>query len=294
MANATPTAPGAIPRHAIGFDAALLSKNLVAEERLFLEAWEYLPRVAGNISAMFQGALNTAGLRAVVDPDNALLRQDMLRAARSACAMADMVRQGIGPVHVDIGLGSSVDVARLSKNDVFNVVDLRRALFAAIIARDSASIEALCRVDPRSLRTPGSIVDDYAFTFAEFLQEMLTRSPDAGAKIVQAMAETDPAVLKTGNIDYALYIAVGEIDCFYGLSAPDGAMLNEKLAMALVNHRKFYDAEVTLGRSQRNDPRGFIALGPLAAAALAHDHGRSVTVKSDYLPDGLVDGRFVG
>jgi hypothetical protein len=234
-----------------------------------------------------------AGMRASLDPTDPLLQRDMRRAAQSAAAMAEMIKPGNAPVIVDVGLGSGLAVARLQKNDVFNVADLQRALFAAIIARDTASIEVLTRLDARSLHTPGTIIDPYVSTFVEFLQALLTGSPAAGEKIVQAMAETNPATLKTATTDYALYIAVGEIDSFYGLSIPDDAALNEKLATALINHRKYYEhVELTPGRSQRNDPRGLIALGPLAAASFGHDRGRSITVRSDYLPEGLVDGRF--
>lgn len=282
-----------IARHATELGPEILADQLVAEERLFQGAWKALERRPGNISSMFQGSLSTAGMRAALDPADPLLHQDMLRAARSAVAMAEMIKPGLGPVIVDVGLGSSAAVPRLQKNDVFNAADLQRALFAAMIARDAASIEALARLDARSLQTPGTTIDAYVTTFVEFLQALLTGSPAAGEKIVQAMAETDPAKLRTGTSDYALYIAVGEIDSFYGLSIPDDAALNEKLATALINHRKYYEhVEVTRGRSQRNDPRGLIALGPLAAASFGHDRGRSITVRSDYLPVGLVDGRF--
>jgi Immunity protein 49 len=289
----TATAGRFIARHDTGCDAAFLAERLEAEERLFDNACKHLAARPVNIASMYRRALDAAGWRAALAPDDPRLHRDLQRAVRCACAMAEMVSPGPGLVAVDVGLGAPIEVPRLKINDVFNPDHLRLALFAAIVCRDRASIETLCRVDVRGLTTPGSIVDDFAFTFVEFLQGLLTQAPWAGDKLVQALNETDPAVLKTGNVDYALYIAVGEIDTFYGLSSPDVTVFNEKLATALERHKRFYEAiEVNPGESQRNDPRGFIAMGPLAATALAHDHGRTITVKSDYLPAGLVTGRF--
>jgi hypothetical protein len=286
-------APPFIARHNTGCDTAFLSERLNATERLFERGWEYLSRRPANIAAMFGDALDATGWRVALNPDDPLLYRDLKRAARCACATLQMLTPGPAPIVVDVGLSPVVEVPRLAVNDLFNVSDLEQALFAAMICRDWMAIEALCQVKPRSLDVAGSITDDYNFTFAEFLQGMWTRQPSTGDMLMRALEETDPDKLRTGNVDYALYIMVPIIDLFYSFAGTDPTSFNTKLAYALDRHRRFYSAvEPNPGESQRNDPRGFIALGPLAAAAVAHDRGWAVTVTSDYLPAGLVDGRF--
>ena len=58
------------------------------------------------------------------------------------------------------------------------------------------------------------------------------------------------------------------------------------LIQALQFHGMYWshDAE------SRNAPMGALALGPLAMACLAHDHGVDITVRSDYLPQRLIVG----
>jgi hypothetical protein len=290
----TQTAPRFVARHDTGRDSAFMAERLNAEERLFVNAWNHLPNRPGNISSMFRYARKAFGWRAALNPEDPLLHRDLQRVARCGCVMGQLVAPGSGPVAVDVGLSATVEVPRIKTNDILDADKLTNALFAAMICRDRQAIQDLCRVDARGLTMSGTVTDDYAFTFIAFLQGILTNAPGAGAKLVQAINETDPETLKTGNVDYALYIAVGEIDLFHALGVPDPAVFDDKLTTALERHKRFYEkVEVNPGETQRNDPRGFVALGLTAAACLVHDHGRPTAVRSDYLPQSLVEGRFV-
>ena len=65
---------------------------------------------------------------------------------------------------------------------------------------------------------------------------------------------------------------------------------NEALAQALEQHKAYYTADSKLA----DDPRGFVALAPLALACIAKDSGLNVDVESDYMPKHLLLGSWVG
>ena len=62
---------------------------------------------------------------------------------------------------------------------------------------------------------------------------------------------------------------------------------NAALVDALEAHQRYY----TTG-TRNNDPRGFVALGPLALCSWADDCMIPVTVESGYIPKWLVEGAF--
>jgi len=67
---------------------------------------------------------------------------------------------------------------------------------------------------------------------------------------------------------------------------------DQSLRNALVMHRRYWrDFEQNPGESQTHDPDGFIALGPLAWAAMRYRMGLPVNVTSDYLPRSVIEGR---
>ncbi|MGO4648188.1 immunity 49 family protein [Nocardia sp. 2YAB30] len=74
------------------------------------------------------------------------------------------------------------------------------------------------------------------------------------------------------------------------LTQRDEALFNDSLAVASDLHRSFW----TRDDERNNDPRGFIALGPLAIACWARDTGISVEVESEYLPEHFLQGTWVG
>lgn len=284
--------PSFIARHDIGADQDYLQERLQAAEHHFEVGLEYAIRRPINVSSMFNRALGAVGYRAVLSPGDPLLQRDLIRAARCAAAFTRMMGPGDEPVILDLGDGRKIAIPHTT-SESFSVADLMDALYAAIISRDTASIETLCQVAPRRLRPPGSFCENYVFTWVEFLQAVLTKSPEAGEKLIQAVDESEPSGLNPALIDYALFISVGEIEAFYGLSSPSAEIFNQKLATALKWHRRYYEAVLANDESQRTEPKGFVALGLLAACALAHDHGRRITVASDYIPAALIEGRFV-
>ncbi|MEU8626683.1 immunity 49 family protein [Streptomyces sp. NPDC048669] len=65
--------------------------------------------------------------------------------------------------------------------------------------------------------------------------------------------------------------------------------LNEALAEALELHRAYWGSP-----ERADDIAGFLALGPLAVACLAHDAGFPIEVESEYLPVRLLDRSWPG
>lgn len=66
------------------------------------------------------------------------------------------------------------------------------------------------------------------------------------------------------------------MEMFYFLTQREDQKFNNSLANALDLHKRFW----TKDTERRNDPNGFIALGPLAVACLARDAGVRIDVES--------------
>ena len=123
------------------------------------------------------------------------------------------------------------------------------------------------------------------YSWAETLQSFERGESGTMAKLQVAIDQTDPAVLHEDTKAGMLQIRVPEMQVFYRLICQEPGPFNEALQRAVEQHKKYWSAA-----KRKNDPAGFIALGPLAFACRAHDIGLPVTVESDYLPRRLIEG----
>jgi hypothetical protein len=75
----------------------------------------------------------------------------------------------------------------------------------------------------------------------------------------------------------------------FGMMLPlfhkDAEAFNRALVDALEEHKKFY-----IKRSEGQREISFLAIGPAALCALAHDAGLPIEVDSEYLPQSLIEG----
>ena len=63
--------------------------------------------------------------------------------------------------------------------------------------------------------------------------------------------------------------------------------LNQALAEALELYREFWSTE-----ENEESPNGYVAIGPLGLASVAHDAGVPIEVTSEYLPQHLHNGAW--
>ena len=186
--------------------------------------------------------------------------------------------------------GKSVEVQHAK--EFFGPNDIAKGIYVAIISRDRESLTDLCRINPRKYQNPNITISSYTYSWTEFLQALVTQSDQTTEKLSQAYAESEPEKVEV-SVDYALYLSSGIMEVFANLNSPPEEF-HDALARALQYHKKFYDEiELNPGETMREHPTGFISLGLLAACVLYHDQGYKIEVKSDYIPEALIDGRFV-
>jgi len=141
----------------------------------------------------------------------------------------------------------------------------------------------------------------YGLAHARGLQ-LVARGDGAGRKfLLEALnGWNDPGLDKEARA-YALFLVgreielaqrVGQSDEQYEKDGSKSVTFDQALRNALLDHRFFWrDIEMNPGRSQAHEPDGFIALGPLAWAAMRYRVGLPVNVRSDYLPRSVIEGR---
>jgi hypothetical protein len=108
------------------------------------------------------------------------------------------------------------------------------------------------------------------------------RRPDTGARLEAAVRATDPARVSPDALPYVLDVVVPEMSLLAALLGPGD--FAPALARAVARHKHHWSGE------EARSPLGWIALGPTALAAFAHDRGLPTEVDSDFVPRRLVEG----
>jgi hypothetical protein len=231
-----------------------------------------------------------AGLLQVVRPNSPEIRKALHGAAMCAKSICGVVSPGKGTVTISLGEGQTFEAPRL-QNTFFNVHDFITAFYIAMAVQEKPVLDTLAKVDINTLHMLSFRPEEYVFHWARTLQGFhLGGAPWLEQEFLAAFKGTDPGVLKYGAVGYALNIAFPAMELF--IATDEGAgRFNQVLGKALEAHKFFYGKdEQNPGEDQSNDPRGYIALGPLAFAATMAARGWPITVQSDYLPRCLIDG----
>ncbi len=272
-------------------DHAFLSECLRSERRVIANACKHIQQRPANLISLIRDSQREAGFVHRLHPDSPEIRTALGRMAWATKAACDLAVSGTGPVGVDLHDGTPrVEIERQKLR--LGVSDFIRGLYAAMALRDLAVIQTLVSVDVETLRVPGLLFEDYSFHWARALQGFCRGDDSTVLSLRQALEGTDPERLKHGGAEYALFIASLDMELMSS-SAAGEVEFNGVLFKALAEgHRRYYgELEVNPGEDQSSAPEGFIALGPLAFACAMRDRGWPITVKSDYLPISIVEGR---
>jgi hypothetical protein len=162
------------------------------------------------------------------------------------------------------------------------------AFWTAVVCRDGDRLRLLCQVPVEDLRRVGPDLDDYVFHWIDTLQSYLGSVPaeDLVKKLVTTMETSDPKVATRTPADFLNLVDYRPIALFHRLLTRQEDHFTRALAEALDHHAVHYRDSA--------DPRGRVALGPLALVCLARDVGFTVDTTSPYLPKHLVEASWYG
>ncbi|KOG36886.1 immunity 49 family protein [Streptomyces decoyicus] len=163
------------------------------------------------------------------------------------------------------------------------------AFWLACVCREKGRLNELCQVPVSLLRNSGAVFDAYIYDWVEALQAYWLQQPQLGDKLVAAVDGTDPDVIRHTDAGGVLRLMYPPMNLLTQLVRGDAEKFNAELAKALEWHKDHWTRD-----DREFNPEGFISLGLTAVTCLARDAGFTITVESEYLPEGLLDAEWVG
>ncbi|MFD3781098.1 immunity 49 family protein [Streptomyces sp. NPDC058612] len=152
------------------------------------------------------------------------------------------------------------------------------ALYLAIVCRQGERIRRLCQVPLETLRRDDS-VDAYVLHWIDTMQTYFSehRSMDEVVeKLVTTMKASGPGEASHAPMEFVNGIDYQPIALFHRLLTRDHDTFAKTLGEALTEHGTYWGESAA--------PRARVALGPLAMACLAFDHGFPIDPARPYLP----------
>lgn len=137
-----------------------------------------------------------------------------------------------------------------------------------MIARSEESLSALESVDDTAMRQSNTQLDEFNYTWKTALTALRAGRDDAVELIGQAKGECERAVVAHKS---AIARELPLFDVALALAQEDREAFNQTLYKALVAHKTYW-------KSKARATDGWIAMGPLAFACLAHDRGYPIEV----------------
>ncbi|WP_326698089.1 immunity 49 family protein [Streptomyces sp. NBC_01754] len=157
------------------------------------------------------------------------------------------------------------------------------ALYLSIVCREQDRIHRLCQVPLETLRQDDS-VDAYVLHWIDTLQTYLSERDsmdEVVEKLVATMKTSGPDDVTHAPAEFVDRIDHQPVSLFHRLITGDHDTFAKTLGEALAEHSAHWG-----GSAQ---PRAHVALGPLAIASLAFDHGFPIDPAQPYLPRYLLD-----
>ncbi|WP_280234962.1 immunity 49 family protein [Nocardia cyriacigeorgica] len=164
------------------------------------------------------------------------------------------------------------------------------AFWLAIVCRDQKRMSELCNIPIELLRASGAEYDEYIYDWVDTLQTYWLERDGLVEKLTRTIEKSDPSAATIAPRDLLNYILYQPIELFHQFLRRNQDDFNQALAEAVRLHKKYW----TANEKREMSNVGYLALGPLAITCLAYDAGLSIDVESDYLPNALLERKWLG
>ena len=275
-----------IERHDIDREAARarFERTVTALDGFIASA----PRTPDNLTILASNALDIVACGSVTAPSSPQIQRALRIASRSLAGLFTVACENTLPVEVSVIEGETIHYDRRPDDSIVHPVRWLQGFFVSALYRDHDGIQQLYETPMELLRASSTRSAEYNSLFVEAICGYLEGDPGTAKLLLSAMKATDPARPDVRMPDWTLHIDVPKIELFFHFATGDEAAFNAALQKAVELHCKYW-ATISTNNPDRN-PDSFIALAPLALAALAHDRGMAFDVESDYLPAALLRG----
>jgi hypothetical protein len=240
-----------------------------------------------NLGTLASDARAYGGYQCILDPNSIQLWRASRIAAYSLTSVCELASLPEGNYEVFAGEGDPV-MLPAGVNSYSDGVSWLHGFYLGVACRESHLNDRLAEIPVAVLKQSSSRNDEYLYLQIEALQSFWKGATDTPQRVIEAMKATDPELIKVGTVDYALNIAVREIDLLFRLLENDSVAFNESLIKALERHKKHWSK-----KNLKNDPNGFIAVGILGLVSIAYERGMTIEVESDYIPKYIFQGDFL-
>ncbi|MFF3431885.1 immunity 49 family protein [Streptomyces sp. NPDC002602] len=249
-------------------------------------AAESTARLAGGhadpaaLGEAFAAVLALGHARCADDPDVANI--DTWDAWATAVQLGSALFTGAGPQECHLGEDLVTRLPAMAAEPPADARAWLDAVYLAMACRQMDRIDRLCRVPLARLREDDS-VDEYVLHWIDTLQTYFSDRPTADAvpKLVAVMKTSVPEAVAQAPADFVNRVDYHPAALFHRLISGDHEAFTEALAEALADHGGHW--------GDSGAPRARVALGPLAMACLAYDHGFPVDPKQPFLPAHLLN-----
>ncbi|WP_261958325.1 immunity 49 family protein [Streptomyces nigrescens] len=156
------------------------------------------------------------------------------------------------------------------------------AFYLSVICRQHDRADRLCRTPLEVLRQDDS-VDEYVLHWIDTLQTYWSKRPmdDVVQKLLATMKTSAPDVITRAPKDFVDLIDYQPAALFHRLITREHDLFAEALHRSLEHHGSYWGDSAA--------PRSQVALGPLAMASLAYDHGFPIDPHQPHLPAYLLN-----
>jgi hypothetical protein len=255
--------------------------------RLLEKSIKNIHKAPANLGTLARNARSYAGYQCILDPNSIQLWRALRIVAYSLTSVCELASLPEGEYEVFAGEGDPV-MLPAGVNSYSNGISWLHGFYMGVACRETHLNDRLAEIPVDILKQSTTRSDEYLYLQIEALQSFWKGAADTPQRVIEAMKATDPELIKVGTVDYALNIAVREIDLLFRLLENDSVAFNESLIKALEWHKKHWSKE-----NLKNDPNGFIAVGILGLVSIAYERGMTIEVESDYIPKYIFQGDFL-
>jgi hypothetical protein len=272
-----------IARHSV--DPERVQEGVESDSELLAKVVQSATSRAAALSIVLGTARSYAGYLTAAGAEKAELRRALRIGAQAAAAIFAL---GSGSGEVEFALGDQhVRLPATGPTDATHAGTWRIGWWLAHAVRDQATIDTLVATPIDVLRRSSSRGDECQYLFIAALQAFERRAPDWSTKLEAALEVTDPKRVKLSDEEFVLNVLVPEMQMLFRFALGEIAPFGAALEFAIERHKKYWSKG-----NRKQDPDGYLALGPLAICRLAVDAGMPVEIESEYVPRQLIDDEF--
>lgn len=282
-----------VSRHGIEWRPGELNEKSATRRRLIDSALAHVAARPGNLWPAMEHAIAAAGFAHVAQPDAPEVREMLALASGLGAAfgaVAKATAEGrCGAIDVPLGARGIARIQVPDENPGFTAGRLVDALHLAFAVRDAAALDTLADIPLSACALPGAQVPPHLAHHARALQGVRAGADWTWRELLEALRLADPAGLPPAEAERMAFVASPPVELMYATRRDASpAEFDAALSKLLDAHRHWWSSKTD---NRNRDPHGFISLPALALAAVMHDRGHRTAVRSEYLPERVLEGR---